>query len=225
MAKRYVAPVDAQKRRLDQGIDYQGNPGDPVVAIGRARVDAVKADPRGFGKAIYYTLLDGPMKGRQIYVGHAQPVVHAGETIGAGTPVAVLLEHSLGNASNLKGWTEIGFARNGVPDPGTAADFQAFVDGLKPGAATSVDVSASTTAGGETSQPAAAASPVQEPPSPYTDPLPIASGISQPQALPPGAVPAEQDTTRQYQQTWQRIAADPWAPPETANYSDLWQGG
>ena len=69
----YVQPVNGQVKRLDQGIDYQGNPGDPVVAIGLARVDYVKDDPGGFGKVVYYTLLDGPARGKQIYVGHAAP--------------------------------------------------------------------------------------------------------------------------------------------------------
>jgi hypothetical protein len=125
----YVKPVVGQVRRLDQGIDYQGTPGNHVVAVGLARMVAIKSDPGGFGTAIYYKLLDGPARGREVYVGHAQPTVHVGQLVKAGDPVATLLDHGLGNASGLSGWTEIGFARNEAPDPGTATDFQRLVDG------------------------------------------------------------------------------------------------
>lgn len=127
MPSRYVKPVQGELRRLDQGIDYQGTPGDSVVAMGLARVDAVKDDPGGFGKAIYYTLLTGPMKGQQIYVGHASPTVHARQIVQAGDPVATLLQHSLGNATHLSGWTEIGFAKGGAPQANSAKRFQSFV--------------------------------------------------------------------------------------------------
>lgn len=218
----YVAPVKGQVRRLDQGIDYQGKPGDHVVAIGRAIVNYVKDNPGGFGKAIYYTLLDGPMKGRQIYVGHAQPLVHAGETIAAGAPLATLLAHGLGNASGLAGWTEIGFAKNGAPQPGSATAFQAFVQNLNAAAPGPADSAPAGPTGAPAVGAAGAAAP---PPSPYTAPLPIQGGLAEPAALDPGTVPAGAADVHQYQETWQRIAADPWAPPEAANYATLWQGG
>jgi hypothetical protein len=102
-------------KRADQGRDYQGKPGQKVVAIGRARVDAVKDDPGGFGKVVYYTLLDGPSKGQQIYVGHAVPAVRKGQVVAAGAPVATLGKKGLGNAAALTGWVEVGLARGGVP--------------------------------------------------------------------------------------------------------------
>jgi len=108
-------PPGIAVKRSDQGRDYQGTPGQRIVAIGRARVDAVKDDPGGFGKVVYYTLLEGPSKGQQIYVGHAQPNVRAGQVIGAGKPVATLLKSSLGNAAGMPGWVEIGLARGGAP--------------------------------------------------------------------------------------------------------------
>jgi murein DD-endopeptidase MepM/ murein hydrolase activator NlpD len=111
----YVAPVLGKVMRLDQGIDYQGTPGAAVRAIGNARVDAIKPDPGGFGLTIYYTLLDGPARGQQIYVGHAMPTVKPGENIAAGEPVAQLLPRPLGNAAHLPGWTEVGLATNSVP--------------------------------------------------------------------------------------------------------------
>jgi hypothetical protein len=209
----YVAPVQGAVRRLDQGIDYQGKPGDPVVAIGRARVDAVKSDPGGFGKAVYYTLLDGPMKGRQIYVGHAQPVVHVGEIVGAGDSVATLLTHGLGNAGNLSGWTEIGFANKGAPLAGSAKSFQQFVTNLSQSAApgASSPPSAAPPQGS-----GAAVLPAQTPP-------PVGPGLAQPQAYDPGTIPADGPNPRLFAETWQRIAADPAAPPEAANFAQIWQ--
>ena len=117
MAPSYVQPVpsSAKTMRKDQGQDYQGKPGDHVVAIGNAHIDAVKADPKGFGVAIYYTLLDGPAKGQQIYVGHAAAMVKPGDVVNAGQPVAVLGKTGLGNASKLSAWTEVGLAHNGAP--------------------------------------------------------------------------------------------------------------
>lgn len=111
----YVDPVaGATFERVDQGVDLKGKPGQPVLAIGDAQVDAVKADPGGFGTAIYYTLLNGAHAGQQIYVGHAQPTVKPGDQVAAGAPVARLLAKPLGNATE-PGWTEIGFAAGGVP--------------------------------------------------------------------------------------------------------------
>lgn len=132
----YVMPVPgAAVNHLDQGIDYQGTPGQYVRAIGNARVDAVKADPGGFGTAVYYTLTSGPDAGKQIYVGHAAADVKPGQTVAAGAPVATLLQHPLGNATQ-PGWTEIGFANNGAPASGggmntpAAQAFQQFLNSI-----------------------------------------------------------------------------------------------
>ena len=131
MASGYVKPVQGTIKRLDQGIDFQGKPGGSVVAIGLARVDYVKDDPNGFGKAIYYTLLSGPMRGQQIYVCHTQPNVTQGQILQAGDRVSTLLASGGGNASSLAGWTEIGFAKNGAPEGrGSARRFQKFINNL-----------------------------------------------------------------------------------------------
>jgi hypothetical protein len=106
-------PQGTKEVTQDQGIDYQGKPGDYVVAIGKARIDAVKSDPGGFGVVVYYTLLDGPSKGTQVYVGHAKPVVHAGQVVAAGRPISMLVHNSGGGAP--PGWAEIGIAQGGVP--------------------------------------------------------------------------------------------------------------
>lgn len=135
----YVKPVKGSFQRVDEGVDYKGTPGDHVVAIGRARIDYVKDNPGGFGKVIYYTLLDGPNAGQQIYVGHARPDVKSGQTIAMGQSVATLLQHPLGSATQ-PGWVEIGFASGGRPTatsdvgqgvPGTpGSKFLDFVNGL-----------------------------------------------------------------------------------------------
>lgn len=102
----------AVMRRSDQGQDYQGNPGEGVVAIGKAKVVYVNLQSSGFGNYVVYQLLDGPAKGQRIYVGHAQANVHEGQVLYAGQRVATLLKNPLGNAHNrnLPGWTEIGLA-------------------------------------------------------------------------------------------------------------------
>lgn len=225
MAKTgYVKPVDADFRRLDQGVDYQGKPGTFVKAIGLARVDAVKSDPGGFGNVVYYTLLDGPMRGQQIYVGHAEPVVVAGRIIQAGDPVAMLTAHSGGNAANLPGWTEIGFAKNGVPASGSAADlssaksFQKFVNGLGAGPASGNTTSGS--AGSAAMQPAPAApdtstlngtfdTTAQQPAGP-SDPT-----LTQPLTFAPGSG----DVSGVPQSLWRQILSQSYVNPDTTAYA------
>jgi hypothetical protein len=131
----YVSPIKpgAAFERLDQGVDWKGSPGDFVVAIGKAHIDAIHDDPGGFGKVIYYTLLDGAAAGRQIYVGHALPVVTAGKTVQAGAHLAKLLPSGLGNAKGIRGHTEVGWASGNLPaaglseGTGSAKDFLNFV--------------------------------------------------------------------------------------------------
>lgn len=59
-------------------------------------------------------------------------------------------------------------------------------------------------------------------PDAYTEPPPVGSGVPQPQAFDPGTVPADGVNPRVFAETWQRIAADPWAPAETQNYLQDW---
>lgn len=216
----YVKPVKgAAIRRLDQGIDYQGKPGEHVVAMGLARVDAVKPNPGGFGQVVYYTLLTGPMKGRQIYVGHAQPLVHNNQIVQAGEPVATLLEHSLGNAHNLSGWTEIGFASGGTPASGdekdtrSAKQFLAFVKqaGAAKESAAPVDVGNS---GGDTS--GGAAAPTVQIPQPGAQPqidTSPAPAESLPYEPPPGS--GINSASAFAADTWTRIASQAGADPES----------
>lgn len=122
----YVHPLPgAQLGRVDQGQDFHGTPGASVLAIGSGRVDYIKPDPSGFGQALYYTLASGPLRGQQVYVGHAGPTVRPGQIIQAGQPVAQLLQHPGGNAT-VPGWAEIGFSSGGAP----TGNGQAFADFL-----------------------------------------------------------------------------------------------
>lgn len=76
-----------------------------------------------------------------------------------------------------------------------------------------------------TSAPSAGAAGTAAPstvPDPYGAPTPLQGGVGQPQALDPGTVQADFNP-RVYAATWQKIAADPWAPPEAQQLSGMWQ--
>ncbi len=213
----YVHPVDAKQMRQDQGRDFQGKPGTPVVAIGLARVDYVKDDPGGFGKVVYYTLLSGPLRGQQIYVGHAAPNVTAGQVVQAGQPVAVLQQHSGGNAASLPGWTEIGFAKNGTPDGAASNRFNKFLKTLGTGEPYTGSVAApvadtgsqavDTTGTQQTSPDLSASYAVQsvQPPDPST---------TQPLQLEPGSGPVDD-----VPQLWQTIASQSNVSADTQQYA------
>jgi murein DD-endopeptidase MepM/ murein hydrolase activator NlpD len=130
----YVSPVvpGTLRKRTDSGVDFQGEPGAPVLAIGNAEVTSARR-VGGFGMLVVYRLLDGPRAGQHIYVGHAEPVAKSGQMVKAGTPVARLKEHAWGlrkTSPHSRGWVEIGFAANsqGLPesyeehDPGVEHD-------------------------------------------------------------------------------------------------------
>jgi murein DD-endopeptidase MepM/ murein hydrolase activator NlpD len=130
----YVSPVvpGTLRKRTDSGVDFQGEPGAPVLAIGRAEITSSRR-VGGFGMIVVYRLLDGPRAGQHVYVGHAEPCVKSGVTVEAGTPVANLREHAWGlrkTSPHSRGWVEIGFAAGpeGLPesykehDPGVAHD-------------------------------------------------------------------------------------------------------
>lgn len=211
----YVPPLPrgGTFRRYDQGIDYQGHPFDPVVAIGRARVDAVKDDPGGFGKAVYYTLLDGPAKGTQIYVGHALPLVRPGQIVKAGGEIAALQKSGLGNASGLAGWVEIGIAKNGAPAFSAPTGGQAFANLLK---ATSPNAPAPTQ-NAPSSAPASPA-PIDTSQETFTGAEPPSPDTTQPLLLPPG-VTLPSSAPAYLAQLWQQIASQAQVSPDTLAYA------
>lgn len=94
-ASGYVAPLGAgwAPERIDQGVDFApSHTGAPIYSPGNAKVLKVGAPgwPSG-GKGVLLQLLDGPMKGRNVFIYEAispmvrvGQIVHAGEQVGAG---------------------------------------------------------------------------------------------------------------------------------------------
>lgn len=101
----------------DQGIDWRGPVGSPVVAIGGGHVDRISLNAGGFGEAVYYHLTEGPGKGTEIYIGHATPLVQQGQPLQPGEPVAELRQTPFGNAPGDPGHTEVGIARPDAQGP------------------------------------------------------------------------------------------------------------
>jgi murein DD-endopeptidase MepM/ murein hydrolase activator NlpD len=99
----YVSPVTARTRRMrtDSGVDFQGEPGDPVRAMGKAEVTSSRR-VGGFGMLVVYRLLEGPREGQHVYVGHAEPCVKKGDLVKAGAPVATLREHAWGRGGGAR---------------------------------------------------------------------------------------------------------------------------
>lgn len=103
--------------RLDQGHDFQTNPGAPIIAPGDGVVVAVKSDPNGFGPAypiVHFT--SGPYAGKDIYIGHTISQLRPGSKFSAGSVISLTGKNPIGNAQ-VPGWAEIGFAANGLPGP------------------------------------------------------------------------------------------------------------
>lgn len=221
MASHYVNPVpsNVKVKRLDHGVDYQGNPGQKVVAIGNAVVDSVKSDPSGYGTVVYYTLTDGPRAGQQIFVGHARPDVKPGQKLAVGDAVATLQRVSGGSARNLVGWVEIGLAKGGVPEY-TKDQGGPMFQQLLVGAAKTSDA------------PAAAAMPVADPAAPVDTSQQLASpsvgtpvGSADPSVEMPGTAQHYLPGSGPVADSWQSIAALPDLSPDTQRLIALSSGG
>lgn len=136
----YVDPIPKGSvfERLDQGVDYRTPVGSNIPVIGNAQVVRVSNDAGGFGKAIYYKLLDGPKAGKYVYVGHADPMARAGQYLRAGQTVARSRQVPFGNAAGTPGHIEMGWASGpyGPASPLTesanqfSTDFFNFTRGL-----------------------------------------------------------------------------------------------
>jgi hypothetical protein len=90
-------------QRIDMGVDYDGN--GPILALGRAHITFSGADPGwAGGNSVNYQLLDGPYRGRNVYVAEAvMPMVTAGKIVPAGTPIATF-GHGFSSNSIETGW-------------------------------------------------------------------------------------------------------------------------
>jgi hypothetical protein len=115
----YALPLDARYMhtlgRTDDGVDIEAAPdGAAVYSITPGTVVAVASDPAGFGPNYPVVLATaGPLAGRYVYYGHvAASLVHAGQQVGAGEPIAIV-GHT-GDAAPLgHGHIEIGFCDAG----------------------------------------------------------------------------------------------------------------
>ncbi|HWF50200.1 MAG TPA: lytic murein transglycosylase [Solirubrobacteraceae bacterium] len=116
----------SQLGRTDEGVDIETAPdGAAVYSISAGVVTAVASDPAGFGPDYpVIRVTSGPLTGHYIYYGHvAASLVHVGEHVAAGQPIAVM-GHTGDAASLGHGHIEIGFsdaAGNPLNHPGTAA--------------------------------------------------------------------------------------------------------
>jgi hypothetical protein len=124
----YVAPLPAgvgfANARTDMGVDLEtgtAGVGRGLLAIGDAQVLAIK--PMGaFGPTwISYRLLDGPLRGRVIFIGHSgPPVVGVGERVAAGAPLIAIRGGSYGGPP---GHLEIGWALADGSAPAAASHY------------------------------------------------------------------------------------------------------
>jgi hypothetical protein len=126
----YALPLDkkylGQLGRTDEGVDIETAPdGATVYSISPGVVTAVASDPTGFGPDYpVIRVTSGPLAGHYIYYGHvAASLVHLGQTVAAGQPIAVM-GHTGDAASLGHGHIEIGFSDatgNPLNHPGTTA--------------------------------------------------------------------------------------------------------
>lgn len=92
--------------RIDQGVDYSGRPGDPIYALGPARV--LEVFPFGSGSSgwpgggwVSYRLTAGPDRGRNVFVAEdVSPSVHPGQRVDSSTVIG----HFAGGGSIETGW-------------------------------------------------------------------------------------------------------------------------
>lgn len=104
----YVNPIPgAQVGRTDMGIDANLKPGDPILAIGNAKVLGIMGNWYAGQPYMAYQLLDGPAKGRVVYVAEqitnmAKPgtVVKAGQPVANYAPAGTGIEMGWANPSN-----------------------------------------------------------------------------------------------------------------------------
>jgi murein DD-endopeptidase MepM/ murein hydrolase activator NlpD len=115
----YALPLDEHYMqplgRTDDGVDIETAPdGALVYSITPGVVSAVASNPGGFGPN--YPVIEattGSLAGQHIYYGHvAQALVHPGEQVKAGQPIAVM-GHTGDAVSLAHGHIEIGFSDAG----------------------------------------------------------------------------------------------------------------
>ena len=80
--------------RIDMGVDYADNTGDPILALGDAVINYAGSDPGWMdGNSVNYTLTDGAYAGRYVYVAESiTPTVRTGQRVLAGQEIATFAE-------------------------------------------------------------------------------------------------------------------------------------
>jgi murein DD-endopeptidase MepM/ murein hydrolase activator NlpD len=119
-AEGYVSPFSTKvfPSRVDQGVDYCMQPGDPILAIGDGEVIGVQADWYAGQPFMWYKLLSGSMQGKYVYVSEQIDIlvqrgrVKAGQTIArfasSGTCIEIGFADEAGNtlARSTGGYSE-----------------------------------------------------------------------------------------------------------------------
>jgi hypothetical protein len=125
--KRYYSypfgPHATGPNRIDQGVDLGGS--GPIFAIGRARILKTESPwpEYGEGKGILYQLLEGPYKGRVVYVYEGvKASVRKGQVVKAGQQIGTIIP---GTSTGI----EIGWANPKTGQPTSHGEYS--VDGLE----------------------------------------------------------------------------------------------
>lgn len=100
---RYPLGAGATVGRIDQGQDFGGS--GPIRAIGRAQVTKIGAPGWPGGAGILYKLLEGPLRGRYVYVYEGvKPSVRVGQQVAAGQVIGQIVP---GSSTGIEmGWAD-----------------------------------------------------------------------------------------------------------------------
>jgi murein DD-endopeptidase MepM/ murein hydrolase activator NlpD len=97
-AGKYVNPLPGfTKGRTDMGVDYSAKPGAPIKAIGNAKILGISPNWYQGQPYLSYELLDGPQKGKVVYVAEQiNPSVKAGQRVAAGQRIGTYAQSGTG---------------------------------------------------------------------------------------------------------------------------------
>ena len=97
-AGKYVNPLPGfTKGRTDMGVDYSAKPGAPIKAIGNAKILGISPNWYQGQPYLSYELLDGPQKGKVVYVAEQiNPSVKAGQRVAAGQSIGTYAQSGTG---------------------------------------------------------------------------------------------------------------------------------
>lgn len=99
MRGAYANPIphSATLGRTDQGVDFSAKPGTPLSAVGKAKILGIQQNWYKGQPFLYYQLLEGPMKGRVVYIAEQiTPTVKPGDIVQAGQTIATTASSGTG---------------------------------------------------------------------------------------------------------------------------------